>query len=97
MSIAFFKFFLNGLKASYKKENLAKIDTAKPIAIFSGAQDPVGGKGKLVEKLYDQYKTLGVKDLTIKLYPEARHEILNEINRAEVFADFVARMNEMVK
>ena len=57
----------------------------------------MGGKGKLVEKLYDQYKTLGVKDLTIKLYPEARHEILNEINRAEVFADFVARMNEMVK
>lgn len=96
MSIAFFKFFLNGLKASYKKENLAKIDTAKPIAIFSGAQDPVGGKGKLVEKLYDQYKTLGVKDLTVKLYPDARHEILNEINRAEVYADFVARMNEMI-
>ena len=96
MSIAFFKFFLNGLKESYKKEHLAKIDVNKPIAIFSGAQDPVGGKGKLVEKLYDQYKTLGVKDLTIKLYPEARHEILNEINRAEVYADFVARMNEMI-
>ena len=91
-----FKFFLNGLKESYKKENLAKIDVNKPIAIFSGAQDPVGGKGKLVQKLYEQYKTLGVKDLTVKLYPDARHEILNEINRAEVYADFVARMNEMI-
>lgn len=97
MSIAFFKFFLNGLKESYKKENLAKIDVNKPIAIFSGDKDPVGGNGKLVQKLYEQYKTLGVKDLTIKLYPDARHEILNETNRAEVYADFVARMNEMIR
>lgn len=96
MSIAFFKFFLNGLKESYKKENLAKIDLAKPIAIFSGEQDPVGGKGKLVKKLYEQYKNLGVKDLTIKLYPEARHEILNETNRAEVYADFAKRIDEMI-
>ena len=38
-----------------------------------------------------------IMEALAKLYPEARHEILNEINRAEVFADFVARMNEMVK
>ena len=96
MSIAFFKFFLCGLKESYKKENLAKIDVNKPIAIFSGDKDPVGGNGKLVNKLYNQYKTLGVKDLSLKLYPDARHEILNEVNRAEVYADFLARINGML-
>ena len=96
MSIAFFKFFLCGLKESYKKENLAKIDVNKPIAIFSGDKDPVGGNGKLVTKLYDQYKNLGVKDLSIKLYPDARHEILNEINNAEVYSDFLARISSMI-
>lgn len=96
MSIAFFKFFLCGLKESYKKENLAKIDVNKPIAIFSGEKDPVGGNGKLVNKLYNQYKTLGVKDLSLKLYPDARHEILNEVNRGEVYADFLARINGML-
>ncbi len=96
MSIAFFKFFLCGLKESYKKENLAKIDVNKPIAIFSGEKDPVGGNGKLVNKLYNQYKTLGVKDLSVKLYPDARHEILNEVNREEVYADFLARINGML-
>lgn len=95
MSIAFFKFFLNGLKESYKAANLAKIDKNKPIAIFSGDKDPVGGNGKLVQKLYDQYKNLGVKDLTIKLYPDARHEILNEVNNAEVYFDILTRLNEM--
>ncbi len=97
MSIAFFKFFLNGLKKAYNSENLAKIDKSKPIAIFSGDQDPVGGKGKLVKKLYEQYKELGVTDLSIKLYEGGRHEILNETNNAEVYADFLKRIDEMVK
>lgn len=96
MSIAFFKYFLNGLKASYTAENLAKIDVAKPIAIFSGEKDPVGGSGKLVQKLYDQYKALGVKNLTMKIYPDARHEILNETNNQEVYADFLAAINAMI-
>lgn len=96
MSIAFYKYFLCGLKESYKKENLAKIDVNKPVAIFSGDKDPVGGNGKLVNKLYEQYKNLGVKNLSVKLYENARHEILNEINRAEVYNDFLSRINEMI-
>ena len=96
MSVAFFKFFLNGLKESYKAENLAKIDKNKPIVIFSGYNYPVVGNVKLVKNLYDQYKSLGVKDLTLKLYPNARHEILNETNRAEVYADFLTRLNGML-
>ena len=95
MSIAFFKSFFNGLKDSYKKENLAGIDKNKPIAIFSGALDPVGGAGKLADKLYKQYVDLGVKDVSLKLYADARHEILNEVNNAEVYADFLAAIDKM--
>ncbi len=97
MSTAFFKYFLNGLKTAYIPANLAKIDLEKPIAIFSGEKDPVGGKGKLVQKLYDQYKELGVKNLSIKLYPDARHEIFNETNNAEVYNDVLATIGSMVK
>lgn len=97
MSIAFFKWFFAGLKTSYKKQNLAQIDRNKPIAIFSGDKDPVGGNGKLVNKLYEQYKNLGVKNVSVKLYPEARHEILNEINKEEVYADMLAKVEEMIK
>jgi len=96
MSIAFFKYFLNGLKESYIDENLKKIDLEKPLAIFSGSCDPVGGNGKLVQKLYDQYKALGVKNLSIKLYQDARHEIINEINNKEVYQDLLDKMNEMI-
>ena len=96
MSIAFFKFFFNGLKASYVKSNLDGIPKDKPIAIFSGAKDPVGGAGKLVKKLYDMYVSLGVKNVSMTLYPEARHEILNETNNAEVYAGFLAAIDKMV-
>jgi alpha-beta hydrolase superfamily lysophospholipase len=96
MSIAFFKYFLNGLKSVYKSENLASVDKEKPVALFSGALDPVGGKGKLVTKAYDMLKEAGVKDVSIKLYENARHEIINEINNQEVYADILARINEML-
>lgn len=96
MSIAFYKFFFAGLKKAYKKENLAGLDKKKPIALFSGSVDPVGGKSKLVNKLYEMYKAEGIEDVTVKLYEGARHEILNETNRDEVYRDILATIDRMV-
>ncbi|MBP5193527.1 MAG: lysophospholipase [Clostridia bacterium] len=90
MSIGFQKSFFYGLKTVYTEEALESIPKTLPILVSSGSEDPVGGNGKLVTKLYDCYKAHGISDLTIKLYPEARHEILNEINKDEVYADFLA-------
>ena len=50
----------------------------------------MGGNGALVSRLYEEYKALGLTDLAIKLYPDARHEILNELNKDEVYSDFLA-------
>lgn len=97
MSIAFFKYFMNGLKSIYKSENLAGIKKNIPIAIFSGSKDPVGAKGKYVKKLHERYKTLGVENVSMKLYEGARHEILNETNNQEVYADMLKAVDEMVK
>ena len=58
-----------------------------PLLIISGSMDPVGGQGKGVTKLKNMYDKVGIKDVTMKLYPDARHEILNEINRDEVMND----------
>lgn len=60
-----------------------------PIYLFSGDKDPVGENGKSVEGLASDYRRAGVKDVTCKLYPEARHETLNETTRDEVMADLL--------
>ena len=90
MSIAFQKSFFYGMKTVYQPASLARIPKSLPVFIASGDKDPVGGNGALVTRLYEEYKALGLTDLDIKLYPDARHEILNEINRDEVYADFLA-------
>ncbi len=86
---SFYVDLLKGTKYIHKKNNLDSIRKDLPIAIFSGADDPVGnfGKGiKLVEKLY---KDIGIADVSCKLYEGARHEILNETNRTQVFSDML--------
>ena len=90
MSIAFQKSFFCGMKTIYRSSALAGIPKSLPVFIASGDKDPVGGNGSLVTRLYEQYLGLGLTDVEMKLYPDARHEILNEINRDEVYADFLA-------
>ena len=96
MSNAFFKYFMDGLANMYKKENLAHIKKEAKIRIFSGAKDPVGSAGKSTTALYNMYKQLGVADVEIKLYTDARHEILNEINKEEVYKDMLDAINYFI-
>lgn len=58
-----------------------------PVLLTSGGEDPIGGYGKGVRKVYERLKEAGVADVTLKLYEGGRHEILNEINREEVYRD----------
>lgn len=67
-----------------------------PILFTSGNQDPVGGFGKGVAKVYKQFEALGMKNISIKLYPGARHELLNERNWEEVYDDLWRWMEEKV-
>lgn len=87
MSVGFYKNFFDGLCRIYKPERLAGIDKKLPIFIISGDKDPVGKMGKAVSKLYDMYTQLGIENVKIKLYEGARHEIVNELNKDEVYAD----------
>ncbi|MCI9413774.1 MAG: alpha/beta hydrolase [Clostridiales bacterium] len=65
-----------------------------PLIVLSGDMDPVGGFGKGVRQVYDWLKASGMKDLTLKLYPGARHELHNESNRDEFVGDITAWMEK---
>ncbi len=58
-----------------------------PTLIMSGNMDPVGDYGKGVLMVHDGLKKQGLESLTLKMYDGARHELFNEFNREEVFAD----------
>ncbi len=79
----------NGTKL-YKKENSDRIDRDLPIFVICGGNDPFGDNGRLPRKLAAFYRQIGVKDVTFRCYAGGRHEILNETNKEEVYADIVA-------
>ena len=96
MSVAFFKYMINGAKNLYKSENLAKIPKDLPLRIMSGACDPVGGKNsKDIKKLNQMYLDLGIKDVEFQLYENDRHEILNEVDNDVVYRDTFAFMKRV--
>lgn len=85
---AYWDFFniLLDLKLGRQSE---RIPRRLPLLIVSGAQDPVGGFGKGVRNVYRRYKESGMKDVQMILYPNDRHEILNETDRAMVYQDIL--------
>ncbi|MBS4538766.1 alpha/beta hydrolase [Clostridium sp. D2Q-11] len=85
----FFYYFFTGLSTLYKKKRLDNISKELPILILSGKDDPVGKYGKSVRKLYESYMNIGIENVDIKLYEGGRHEMINEINKNEVFEDIV--------
>lgn len=64
----------------------AAVDTNLPLCLISGAKDPVGNYGKGIEEVYQKLKQTD-HNISMKLYAEARHEILNEVNKDCVYDD----------
>lgn len=75
----------------------AKIRSDLPLLIAVGTADPVNGALALVEPLVERYRTAGLTDVTLKTYEDARHEIFNETNRDEVFADLIDWTRRVLK
>ncbi len=66
-----------------------------PTLIMSGDMDPVGNYGKGPDYVYKHLLIAGCKSVQIKMYEGARHELFNEVNREQVFADIVAWLGEI--
>jgi alpha-beta hydrolase superfamily lysophospholipase len=79
-----------GARALANPENLAGVNPELPVYITVGDMDPVNGQLALVQVLVGRLTEAGVKDVTLKAYEGARHEVFNETNRDEVFGDLLA-------
>lgn len=69
------------------KDWYKEVDNNIPILLTAGDADPVGLYGKGVKQIYNDLTAAGKKDVTLKIYPAMRHEILNEIGRPQVYED----------
>ncbi|RLD61325.1 MAG: alpha/beta hydrolase, partial [Bacteroidetes bacterium] len=83
----FYSDMLGGLLFVNNQSEINKTSKELPVYFIGGDKDPVSENGKGVTEVYQKYKTTGLTDLEIKLYPDGRHEILNEINKEEVYND----------
>jgi len=85
--------FALGLKKIWKKKNEQKIPKDLPILLMTGSNDPVNVQTKTFLTLVERYQKLGIKDLTYKIYDQARHEILNELQKEQVKKDIIDWMD----
>lgn len=87
---AHFRDMATGLKIVCSPSIYSKVPVDLPIFLYSGENDPVGGKkGSLVTKVFEHYKSAGVKDVTMALNKDGRHESVNETNKDEVYRIFL--------
>jgi len=92
-----FRDMMEGLQYISSEEGLANMDPRTPVYLFSGDQDPVGANGAGVRTVYGFFQAHGTRDLTMKLYPGGRHEMLNEINKGEVYADVLDWLEQRIE
>ena len=77
-----------GLKNLYP-QNLTGMDKDVPVYLLSGASDPVGARGQGVRITADELRAAGVRDVTVQLYEDGRHEMFNEVERQKVLTDLI--------
>lgn len=88
---------MEGLLFNQNRNNLAYMEKDLPIFFVAGIEDPVGNYGKGVRKTAEMFLRSGMKYVSVRLYPDCRHEILSELNKEEVFGDISAWMDTILK
>lgn len=66
---------------------LKQMPLSLPVLFLAGTDDPVGDYGRSVERVYKSFQELGMENVQMKLYPGDRHEILNEVDREDIYGD----------
>lgn len=90
-----FRDLLTMIRRIESGEDFDRIPKDLPIILLSGSDDPIGDFGKGVEKARKALEDAGLRP-EMKLYPGARHEILNETNRQEVYSDILAWIERVI-
>lgn len=95
-TVGMYRDMLGGLQYISSSQALSQMDPDTPVYLFSGDKDPVGSNGAGVKKVHGYFQKYGTKDLTLKFYPEGRHEMLNETNKDQVYADVLAWLEKHI-
>lgn len=90
---------LLGLYKILRKEYLERMPKKLPVIFIAGAEDPVGNFGKGVRRAEQCFRDCGMENVECRLYPNDRHELLNELDRYAVYEDLVDWMkrNHLLK
>ena len=78
---------MEGIGYIQNEKNMAMMKKDLPVFFIAGGDDPVGPYGDGVIRVADAFRKVGMEQVDVKIYPLCRHEILNEINKEEVYAD----------
>ena len=87
---------LSGIALNQNPKKLAQMNPSVPVLFIAGGDDPVGSYGEGVKKCAGAFSRAGVEDVCVKLFPLGRHEILNEINKEEVYGYVFSWIREKV-
>lgn len=88
---------LTGILYIQQPESLAQMNKELPVLFIAGGDDPVGGYGAGVRQAAAAFRNAGMQHVSERIYPLCRHEILNEINKQEVYEDIAHWLGQMVK
>lgn len=92
----FYRNFFYGFRFIACRRNLMEIPAGKPVLIIAGKSDPAGFFGKAPLKISQYLSKFAKAEVQLKLYPECRHEILNESNREEVYEEVMAWISGII-
>lgn len=84
---------MKGLHFVVQPKNLSNMKKDLPIFFIAGGDDPVGNFGKGIHACAKAFEKAGMEDISVKIYPLFRHEILNEINKEDVYNDIIKWLN----
>lgn len=79
--------FFTVLRDLAREKQFGRIPKDLPVFFLSGDCDPVGAFGTGVRKAYESIRHLGIQDVSLKLYENDRHELVNETDRGQVYED----------
>lgn len=88
---------MTGIYYIQQPKHLALMRKDLPVFFIAGGDDPVGSYGTGVHKCVDAFRKAGMTDVSVRIYPLCRHEILNEINKEEIFEDVAQWIEKKIK